>query len=116
MLRSWPVVLLCLLLCALFLHAQDSVVDTQLQRLSIPRVSRAPKLSDFVDGVPREAELTVTDFRQFMPGDGVPVSQPTTAYLSYDDKNLYVAFVCKDDPKLIRARVAKQTRSCATTG
>ena len=40
---------------------------------------------------PREAELVVTDFRQYMPGDGEPVTQPTTAYLSYDDKNLYVA-------------------------
>ena len=107
MLRSGPVVLLCLLLCALFLHAQNTTIDTQARKLHIPRVSRAPKLADFLDNVPREAELTVTDFRQFVPGDGVPVSQPTTAYLSYDDKNLYAAFVCKDDPKLIRARMAK---------
>jgi hypothetical protein len=42
------------------------------------------------------------------PQDGAPVSQPTTAYLSYDDRNLYVAFVCKDDPALIRANIAKR--------
>jgi len=76
--------------------------------ITIPRVHRAPKLSDFVDGVPREAEKVVTDFRQFDPGDGAPVTQPTTAFLSYDDKNLYVAFIAVDDPKLIRARVAKR--------
>jgi len=74
----------------------------------IPRVTRPPKLSDFLAGTPREAELVISDFRQFSPGDGAPVSQPTTAYLSYDDKNLYVAFVFKDDPNLIRARVAKR--------
>ena len=107
MLRSWLTVFLCLPLCALSLHAQTNIVDTQAQKLHIPRVNRAPKIGDFVDNVPREAELTVTDFRQYVPGDGVPVSQPTTAYLSYDDKNLYVAYVCKDDPKSIRARVAK---------
>ena len=106
MFRLVPAVLLCLLLSTLFLHAQNNI-DTQAQKLRIPRVSRAPKLTDFVNGVPREAELTVTDFRQFIPGDGVPVSQPTTAYLSYDDKNLYAAFVCKDDPKSIRAHLAK---------
>ena len=50
----------------------------------------------------------ISDFRQYTPGDGTPVTQPTTAYLSYDDKNLYVAFVFKDDPKLIRARLAKR--------
>jgi len=76
--------------------------------ITIPRVHRPPKLSDFLNGVPREAEKVVTDFRQMDPGDGDPVSQPTTAFLSYDDKNLYVAFIAKDDPKLIRARVAKR--------
>src|SRR4051795_5354486 len=78
-----------------------------LQRLRIPKVSRAPRLADFLTHSPREAELAVTDFRQYMPGDGIAVSRPTTAYLSYDDKNLYVAFECKDDPTLIRARYAK---------
>ncbi len=78
-----------------------------MKLLRIPRVKRAPKLADFLNHTPREAELAVTDFRQYQPGDGSPVSQPTTAYLSYDDKNLYIAYVCKDDPKLIRARVAK---------
>jgi hypothetical protein len=76
--------------------------------LRIPRVSRPPKLSDFLNDTPREAELVISDFRQYTPGDGTPVTQPTKAYLSYDDKNLYVAFVFKDDPNLIRARLAKR--------
>ena len=38
------------------------------------------------------------DFRQMDPGDGNPVSQPTTAFLSYDNEKLYVAFIAKDDP------------------
>lgn len=89
--------------------SDDHVVFTAGARaLLIPRVTRPPKLSDFLTNTPREAELVVTDFRQFMPGDGIPVTQPTTAYLSYDDQNLYVGFYCKDDPKLIRARVAKR--------
>jgi len=74
--------------------------------LHIPRVSRAPKLADFITGTPREAETVVTVFKQFDPHDGEPISQPTAAYLSYDSKNLYVGWICKDDPKLIRARVA----------
>ncbi|HEX8924989.1 MAG TPA: carbohydrate binding family 9 domain-containing protein, partial [Terriglobales bacterium] len=74
--------------------------------LRIPRVSRPPKLSDFVNGTPREAEVAVNTFWQFDPHDGEPISQPTTAYLSYDDKNLYVGWICKDDPKRIYARVA----------
>ena len=74
--------------------------------LKIPRVHRAPKLSDFLNGTPREAETVVTTFWQFDPHDGEPISQPTTAYLSYDSENLYVGWICKDDPAKIHARVA----------
>lgn len=74
----------------------------------IPRVSRPPKLADFLNNTPREAELMITDFRQFDPGDGEPVSQPTTAYLSYDDTNIYVAFICEDDPAKIRAHITRR--------
>ncbi len=52
--------------------------------------------------------LKVEDFRQKMPGDGQPVSLPTTAYLGFDDKNLYAVFACTDDPNLVRGRRAKR--------
>lgn len=76
--------------------------------IRIPRVSRPPKLEDFLNGTPRDAETVVTDFRQYNPHDGAPVSQKTSAYLSYDDRNLYVIFVCKDQPDKIRARMARR--------
>ena len=74
----------------------------------VPRVHRAPKLEDFLENHPREAELVVSDFRQNSPGDGTPATEATTAYLSYDDKNLYVAFVCHDEPGQVRAHLAKR--------
>lgn len=75
---------------------------------TIPKVTRQPRLQDFLTGTPREAELKITEFRQFDPGDGEPVSLPTTAYLSYDDKNIYIAFACNDDPSEIRAHVTRR--------
>jgi Domain of unknown function (DUF5916) len=77
----------------------------------IPRVHRAPQLEDFLKGRPREAELKVTDFRQFQPGDGMPATEPTTAYLSYDQKNLYVVVECHDDPAKVRAHLSKREDS-----
>lgn len=50
----------------------------------------------------------VTSFLQRQPRDGAPASRPTAAYLSYDDKNLYVVFVCDEDPALVRAHLAKR--------
>ncbi len=76
--------------------------------LRIPKVSHPPTLAQFLASQPREAELHVTGFVQREPGDGVPVSQPTDAYLSYDDKNLYIVFVCQDDPSKIRAHLGKR--------
>jgi hypothetical protein len=78
---------------------------------SIPRVHRAPKLEDFLKNHPREAELAVTDFRQNSPGDGTPATEATTAYLSYDEKNLYVAFVCQDESGQVRAHLSKREES-----
>jgi hypothetical protein len=74
----------------------------------IARASTPPKLEDYLDGKARDEETKVTGFLQRDPRDGTPVSQETTAYLSYDDKNLYAIFVCKDDPKQIRAHLSKR--------
>ena len=81
------------------------------RKLSIPRASHPPKLEDFLHGVPsRESRVegSVSDFRQREPVDGAPVSQPTTAFLSYDDQNLYVIFVCKEERGKVRGRMAKR--------
>lgn len=86
-----------------------SIADpVSTKTLRIPKVSRPPTLDDFVLKQRREAEVIVSDFRQLQPGDGQPSSKPTTAYLSYDDDNLYVVFVCRDDPEKIRAHVSRR--------
>ena len=77
----------------------------------IPRVHRAPKLEDFMENREREAELTVTDFRQNSPGDGRSATEPTTAYLSYDRRNLYVVFVCQDKSGAVRAHLSRREGS-----
>jgi len=50
----------------------------------------------------------ITDFVQQIPHDGQPVSQRTEAYLGYDAKNLYVVFVCHDDPARVRAHETRR--------
>ncbi len=77
--------------------------------IRIRKVDKPPKLEDYLAGRRvNPADTVITDFRQMTPGDGAPVSQETTAYVSYDDRNLYAVVICKDDPALIRARYAKQ--------
>jgi hypothetical protein len=94
------------LMFAVFVFLTAYSAFAEVAPLRIPRVSRPPKLSDFLNGTPREAEAVVTVFKQLDPHDGEPISQPTAAYLSYDKINLYVGWICKDDPAKVRARIA----------
>jgi hypothetical protein len=99
--------------------------------LRIPRVDQPPPFDRFlashaVAGSGMEAApvgvgegglgVRVTDWRQREPGDGVPASQATTAYLSYDDANLYVTFVCEDDPTKVRAGLTKREEIAVDDG
>jgi hypothetical protein len=54
------------------------------------------------------AMAKVTGFTQRNPHDGESVSEPTEAYLGYDQKNLYAVFVCFDDPAKVRARMSRR--------
>ncbi|MFI5113558.1 MAG: DUF5916 domain-containing protein [Terriglobales bacterium] len=78
----------------------------------IPRLPRGPVLEDFLtmkpEGEPARAMAVVSGFVQREPHDGEPVSKPTQAYLGYDQKNLYVVFVCYDDPAKVRAHETRR--------
>jgi len=80
--------------------------------LTIPRLTHAPSLEDFLGMKPGSdvalQMAKVTGFVQRDPHDGAPVSEETAAYLGYDQKNLYVVFVCFDDPRQVRARMSRR--------
>ena len=84
----------------------------QVTTLVIPRLSSAPLLENFLsmrpEGEPATQMVKVTGFIQRDPHDGQPASQPTEAYLGYDEKNLYVVFVCFDEPGKVRARMSRR--------
>src|SRR5690348_16119402 len=96
-----------LLITLSFYIMQGTPARAETPTLRIPRVSQPPKLEEFL-GEHTGPETKVTGFKQRDPQDGAPVSQPTSAYLSYDDKNLYVVFVCKDEPGKVRAHLSKR--------
>ena len=83
------------------------------QTIRIPRVSRPPKLEEFLTMEPSPewwGKLAKVDrFTQRIPSDGTPVSQRTEAYLGYDNKNLYAIFICFDsEPEKLRARLSRR--------
>src|SRR3954451_4411643 len=76
--------------------------------IAVPRVTRPPLLADFLEGHAREAEVTIRSFVQREPLDGHAPAHKTTVYISSTAEELYVAFVCEQDPAAIRSHLSKR--------
>lgn len=50
------------------------------------------------------------NFAEHYPGDQTRPPVETETYITYDDKNLYVSFVCHDDPGRIRASICERDK------
>ena len=55
-----------------------------------------------------ESAGIVQRFVERSPGENIPPLVETTAYVTYDEDRLYVAFVCRDDPDAIRASLTQR--------
>lgn len=78
--------------------------------VTIPRVSSAPKLSDFLGMKPDAAMagkmLKIDGFIQRTPKDDVAPNQRTDVYLGYDSNYFYAVFVAFDEePDKVRAHM-----------
>src|SRR5262249_20979439 len=102
---------LAILLLSILTPAQDTEIATS--GLHIPRLSAPPELEQFLEMKPisgSAVEMAKVDrFTQSQPKDGEASTQQTNAYLGYDDKHLYIVFVCFDsEPDKIRARMTRR--------
>ena len=57
------------------------------------RTEVPPEIDGYLESIWTKAD-SATDFRQQEPNQGQPATEPTTAYLLYDDRNIYIAFRC----------------------
>lgn len=76
--------------------------------VTIPFVEKPLRLEDFRADAAPPGLLKITDFRQRQPAEGAPVSQPTTAYLAYDETHFYAVFLCRDEPGKARAHMSRR--------
>src|SRR5947209_3135189 len=88
------------------------VVGKAVKDVGIPRMAKGPTLAEFEDMKPRGVALemaVVRDFTQREPTDGAQPSQKTEVYLGYDDKNLYVVWLCFDTERNgVRAHMVRR--------
>src|SRR5215467_7763701 len=102
-------VALCLGTLVVSLHSQSEPPATaQIREVHVPKIASPPRIEQFLGGASRSDMKRIDDFRQRQPGDGVPVSRKTSAWIGYDNTNFYAVFVCESPPGQTRARMAKR--------
>ena len=78
----------------------------------IPYVNQPPTLEQFRSMAPTGAATDlaeVSGFIQQVPSDGAAATQNTRVFLGYDNKSLYVVWVCSDsEPGRIRAHMSRR--------
>jgi uncharacterized protein DUF5916 len=106
---KWLVTILGVaVLAAMTSSAPAETTSEKTEHVHIPKVSVTPRLNDYLTKEAQPQGLRIVDFYQREPNDGALATMETTAYLSYDVTNLYAVFICKEDPRVIRAHVSRR--------
>ena len=77
-------------------------------RLSPPRVERAPAIDGRVDDAEWGAAARLDGFTHGRPVEGVRDTLGTECLVAYDDRNLYVAFRCREVPGQVQAPIVSR--------
>ena len=88
----------------------DALFEERRKPVSVPKFSSSPTIDGNLDDAAWKQAAQFKDFVQTEPGERLPPSRETIAYMGYDEKHLYIAFMCFDEPEQIRATVAKRDR------
>jgi hypothetical protein len=108
----WPSVWLCAA-AALSSFAQAGAqagaqTGNLARPVSVGRFEVAPTIDGKLDEPTWREAAALRDFHQTQPGDNTAPSYPTTILLGYDKERLYLGIHAVDDPKKVRATVAKR--------
>ena len=101
-------VLLCNVLCSVPAAAETAYTPVYHPQLETRRAAGPIEIDGDLDdpgwrGIPR-----ADNFAEHNPGDQVRPPVDTEALITYDDENLYVAYVCYDDPAQVRASLSER--------
>lgn len=107
-----------LLVCILLLSsltpatasAQEEFVPVYHPELTIRRAAGPIKLDGILDDEGWRGAAMADNFAEHSPGDQTQPAVNTEVLVTYDDKNLYVAWICYDDPDEVRASFCERDR------
>ena len=74
----------------------------------LPRFAKPPVIDGKLDDEVWKSSVVLKDFYQIQPGDNIAPSKLTEVFVGYDERFLYVAFHCYDEPDKVRANIPKR--------
>ena len=102
------ILLLGLCLFAPLAGAQESWVPVYHPELEISRARGAIEIDGVLGDAGWEGAARADNFAEHSPGDQTQPEVDTEVLVTYDDDNLYVAWICYDDPAEIRASLCER--------
>jgi len=78
------------------------------QPVRVGRFDKAPVIDGKLDDEIWKTAAVLKDFYQIDPGDNIAPTKPTETLIGFDEKFLYIAFHCFDEPDKVRASVPKR--------
>ncbi|OYD15790.1 hypothetical protein CH333_04870 [candidate division WOR-3 bacterium JGI_Cruoil_03_44_89] len=77
--------------------------------ITAPRLSESPRIDGLLDDAVWQEAIRVSNFAEVNPGENVKPEVKTEVLIGYDDRNLYVGFICyESDVEKIRATLTKR--------
>ncbi len=86
----------------------ERIRESRKEAVLVPRFDTPPVIDGRLDETIWSNAAKFSDFVQTEPGDLIPPSRKTIAYMGYDESHLYIGFMCFDEPDKIRYTVAKR--------
>jgi hypothetical protein len=104
----WISVWLCATAASSSFAQTGAQTVNQARLVPIGRFEIAPTIDGKLDEPAWRGAAALRDFHQTQPGDNTAPSYPTTILLGCDKERLYLGIHAADDPKKVRATVAKR--------
>ncbi|HKK20667.1 MAG TPA: carbohydrate binding family 9 domain-containing protein, partial [candidate division Zixibacteria bacterium] len=76
--------------------------------ITVAKTVKAIKVDGNISPAEWAGAVEISNFVERYPGENTPPAVATQTFVTYDRDNLYVAFVCHDDPTSIRATMCQR--------
>jgi len=100
--------IISLFITPISLKADDSFKPVYHPTLDVSKLSGTIKIDGSLDDSGWQTAAKADNFAEHTPGDQTKPPVDTEALITYDDDNLYVAFICYDDPTKVRATLCER--------